>query len=160
MGDLCVPPSQLVRGCEVVLPPLSVTIDASTFGRSFFLLHRPCPVYCMLANHDTVSSSFQACASWSHRSGSMGSVVAVSALCLRFLASHRAGAPTWLRRFGAVSRGGSVCATNLVSHRGDGGYCGVGSANFRLRVRTACIMRNWKRPTCARSLCLSVVGMA
>ena len=75
-------------------------------------------------------------------------------------ASHHIGVPTWLRRFCAVSRGGSVCATNLVSHRGDGGCCGVGSANFRLRVWTAWIMRNWKRPTSARSLCLSVVGMA
>ena len=90
----------------------------------------------------------------------MGSVVAVSALRLRFRAQHRNGAPTWLRRFCAVSRGGSGCATNLVSHRSDGGCCGVGSANFRLRDWTAWIMRNWKRPTSARSLCLLVVGMA
>ena len=117
-------------------------------------------VPCMLANHDTASSSFAACASWSHSSGSMGSVVIGTALCLQFLASHRIGAPTWLRRFCVVSRGGSVCATNLVGHRGDGGCCGVGSANFRLRVWTAWIMRNWKRPTSARSLCLSMGGMA
>ena len=65
----------------------------------------------------------------------------------------------WLGGVGAVSCGGSGCAANLVSHRGDGGCCGVGSANFRLRVWTAWIMRNWKRPTSARNLCLSVLGM-
>ena len=116
-------------------------------------------VLCMLVNQVTASPSFAVCAAWSHSSVSMGIDVVVSTLRPRFRARYRSGAPTWSRRFPAVSRGGSDCAVNLVSHRGDGGSCGVGSASFRLRVWTACIMRNWKRPTSARSLCLSVLGM-
>ena len=117
-------------------------------------------VLCMSVNLVTASPSFAVCAAWSHSSASMGTNVVASALCFRFRARYRSGAPTWSRRFRVVSRGGSGCAVNLVSHRGDGGCCGVGSASCRLRVWTAGIMRNWKRPTCARSLCLSVLGMA
>ena len=48
---------------------------------------------CMLANHDTALSSFAVCASWSHTLGSMGSVVAGSALRIRChtALAHRLG---------------------------------------------------------------------
>ena len=110
-------------------------------------------------NQVTAFPSFAACAAWSHSSASTGSDVAVSVLRLRFRAKYRSGAPTWSRRFCAVSYGGSGCVVNLVSHKGGGGCCGVQSASFCLRVWTAWIMQNWKRPTSARSLCLSVLGM-
>ena len=72
---------------------------------------------------------------------------------------------TWAPRrgfvgFWGVSRGGIACPMYLVSHRGDGGCCGVGLAYFRLSVWTDCIMRNWNGPTSVRSLCRSAVGMA
>ena len=92
------------------------------------------------ANHATASLSPALRASCNHWPGSIGSAVATSALRLRF-APHHVGAPTWFRRFWGVSRGGNACAMYLVSHRGDGGCCGVGSAYFRLSVWTDCIMR-------------------
>ena len=110
-------------------------------------------------NHATASLSPALRASCNHWPGSIGSAVASSALRLRF-APHHVGAPTWFRRFWGVSPGGSACAMYLVSHRGDGGCCGVGSAYFRLSVWTDCIMRNWNTPTSVRSLCRSAVGMA